>query len=286
MSSSTGTVPLSVLIPTKDEIKNLPGCLEALRGWAGEVVVVDSGSRDGTVEAAEAFGATVLDFDYRGGWPKKRQWALDTYAFAHDWILLLDADEILLPAVKQEIEQAIQDPSKDGYWVSFRLHFLGQHMKHGDGTLWKLSLFRRGKGRYEQRLTDQDASMADMEVHEHVIVEGEVGRLKHFVRHESFNGLSRFIEKHNEYSNWDARVLADDLWGEVQPSLLGTQAERRRFLKKHLFLLPGSPLLRFGYVYLGKLGFLDGRAGFVYSVFKGIQTFHIKAKVRELRNGR
>src|SRR5690606_35260020 len=101
-------VPVSVLIPVRNEAHNLPRCVDALKGWADEVVVVDSQSTDGTIEIAEQYGATVLQFHYQGGWPKKRQWALDTYPFRNDWILLLDADEILLDPIKEEMAAAIR----------------------------------------------------------------------------------------------------------------------------------------------------------------------------------
>src|SRR5271166_3516964 len=96
-ASSTGKLPVSVIIAARNEAKNLPRCLQALRD-VGEVYVIDSQSTDDTVEIARSHGAQVVQFHYQGGWPKKRQWALDTLPIAHDWILLLDADEVLTPA--------------------------------------------------------------------------------------------------------------------------------------------------------------------------------------------
>lgn len=279
----TDRVPLSVLIPVRDERRNLRRCLDALAGWADEIVVVDSQSTDGTAELAEAAGATVLQFHYRGGWPKKRQWALDNHPWRNDWILLLDADEILTDPVKHEIACAINRSDRDGYWLRFRIVFLGRMLRHGDTELKKLSLFRRGKGRYERRLADQDQSMADMEIHEHVVVDGPTATLRHPVRHENLNTLHRYIEKHNAYSTWEARVFLDGDDAELPPTPFGTQAQRRRWLKRRFLALPGSPLLRFAYVYFLRLGLLDGRPGFTYAMFKFIQTCHVKAKIRELR---
>jgi glycosyltransferase involved in cell wall biosynthesis len=276
-------VPLSVLIPTRNEAKNLGRCLAPIAEWADEVVVVDSGSTDGTVEMAESAGARVLQFRYTGGWPKKRQWALNTHAWRNGWILLLDADEILTEPIKAEIESAIQDPHYDGYWLSFQLVFLGRMIRYGDTMLWKLFLFRRGKGRYEKRLEQQDSSMSDVEIHEHTVVDGPTRRLRHPVRHENWNSLDRYITKHNEYSNWESHVLLYGTNGELRPSLFGNQAQRRRWLKRKLIMLPGSPLWRFLYVYIFRLGFLDGRPGFTYAMFKLVQTFHVKAKIHELR---
>jgi glycosyltransferase involved in cell wall biosynthesis len=283
LNAPSGRVPISVLIAVRNEVRNLGRCLAPLVGWADEIVVVDSGSIDGTIELAESAGAQVVQFHYTGGWPKKRQWALDTHAWRNDWILLLDADEILTEEIKSEIAAAIEDARYDGYWLSFQSVFLGRMMRYGDTMLWKLFLFRRGKGRYEKRLEQQDATMADIEIHEHVVVDGPTRRLAHPIRHENWNSLDRYIAKHNEYSNWEAHVLVHGTTGELRPTLFGNQAQRRRWLKRKLIVLPGSPLWRFLYIYIFRLGFLDGRSGFIYAMFKLIQTFHVKAKIYELR---
>lgn len=275
-------VPVSVLVPTRNEVHNLPRCLAAVSGWADEIVIVDSGSTDGTLRIAEAFGATILQFRYEGGWPKKRQWALETFPFRNEWILLLDADELLLEPIKREIADAVRTDECDGYWLRFRLYFLGRPLRHGGFDLWKLFLFRRGLGRYERRLSDQDPSMGDVEVHEHVVVDGQVGRLESPVRHENWNSLYRYIEKHNEYSQWEARVHLEGGPGEIAPTVFGTQAQRRRWLKDRLVRLPGFPLLTFLYHYVVKGGFLDGRPGLIYCALKGVQRFHVKAKLYEL----
>jgi glycosyltransferase involved in cell wall biosynthesis len=275
-------VLVSVLIPAKNEARNLPRCLASLCGWANEIVVADSRSTDDTVAIAERFSATVVQFNYGGGWPKKRQSVLDTYPFRNEWILLLDADEIILEPLKQEIAEVIRTSPFDGYWIRFQIHFLGRQLRFGETELWKLSLFRRGKGRYEKRLASQDSSMSDVEVHEHVVVRGQTGRLKSPVRHENWNSLDRYIQKHNEYSNWEARVQRERLAGEIRPALLGAQAQRRRWLKRVLLRFPGSPLLLFLYKYFLRLGILDGVPGLIYSCFQAIQVFHVKSKMYEL----
>ena len=281
-----GKLPVTVIIPVRNEAKNLPRCLQALRN-VGEVYVIDSQSTDDTVEIARAYGAQVVQFHYQGGWPKKRQWAMNTLPIAYDWILLLDADEVLTPELSEEILLAIQNPAIDGYSVLLRIWFLGRVLRHGDVGLWKLSLFRRGKGRYECRLKEQDASMADMEVHEHVVVEGATASLRNPLIHHNVESLSRYIQKHDEYSNWESHVLlqpGDDK--ELPPSLMGTQAQRRRWLKRKLFAVPGSPVLLFLYRYVLRLGFLDGVPGLIYCGFQAVQMFHSKAKIYELKSKR
>src|SRR5205807_4047964 len=132
-----------------------------------------------------------------------------------------------------EIREAIESPGVDGYYVSLHMYFLGWIIRHGDASFCKLSLFRRGKGHYECRLKKQDASMADMEVHEHVVVEGRTARLRNLLIHHNVESLSHYIRKHDEYSNWEARVLLqrdEASETEMPPSLFGTQAQRRRWL--------------------------------------------------------
>lgn len=279
------SLPVSVIVPVRNEAHNLPRCLESLRE-AGEVYVVDSQSSDRTEEIARSFGANVVQFRYQGGWPKKRQWAMDTLPLAFDWIFLIDADEAITPELADEIRQAIRNPGVEGYHIALRMFFLGRFLRHGDAGFYKLSLFRRGKGRFECRLKDQDVSMSDMEVHEHVMVDGKTASLKNPLLHYNVESLSRYIQKHNEYSNWDARVwlAGETSSGELPPAMFGTQAQRRRWLRKKLFALPGSPLLFFLYKYVLRLGFLDGIPGLIYCGFQGIQFFNIKSKIYELRS--
>src|SRR5712692_1109564 len=281
-----GCIPVSVIIPTRNEARHLARCLEAARRCS-EIYVVDSQSTDATLEIARAFDAKVVQFHYQGGWPKKRQWALDTLRFQNEWILLLDADEILTPEITDEIEQAVRDPSFQGYRISLRLNFLGKELRFGDNGFWKSPLFRLGKGHFECRLKEQDHSMADIEVHEHVVIDGPTGKLKNSLLHDNAESLARYIAKHNEYSNWEARVwLKGEMSTGLAPLLFGTQAQRRRWLKKKFLGIPGSPLLFFIYKYLFGLGFLDGVPGLVYCGFQAVQVFHIKSKIVELRLAR
>lgn len=278
-------LPVSVIVAVRNEEKNLPRCLEALRE-AGEVYVVDSASTDATPEVARRFGAKLVQFHYQGGWPKKRQWAMDNLPLAFDWILLLDADEVVTPELAQEIRCSIINDGVNGYYISLRMFFLGRALRHGDANFWKLSLLRRGKGRYECRLKDQDASMADMEVHEHVIIDGRTEQLRNALIHHNVESLSRYIQKHDEYSNWESRVLLQGSANndsELRPALFGTQAQRRRWLKRKLYVLPGSPVLLFLYRYILRGGLLDGIPGLIYCGLQAVQMFHTKAKIYELK---
>ena len=281
---TVGCLPVSVIIPVRNEARNLPRCLEALRG-IDDIYVIDSQSTDESIEVARAHGVKAVQFHYQGGWPKKRQWAMETLPLRYDWVLLLDADEILTPELAEEIRRAIQDSRFDGYHISLRISFLGRMLRHGEASFWKLSLFRRVKGHYECRLKDQNSSMADMEVHEHVLVDGSTAKLKNPLIHYNVESLSRYIQKHDQYSNWESRVWLNGKGNtdELRPALFGTQAQRRRWLKQRFLEIPGSPVLFFLYKYFFRMGFLDGVPGLIYCGFQGIQFFHIKAKIYELR---
>ena len=278
------SLPVSVIVPVRNEAHNLNRCLKSLRG-VGEVYVIDSGSTDETIEIARSFDAKVVQFHYHGGWPKKRQWAMDTLPLAYEWILLMDADEALTPELADEIRRAIANPLYDGYYIALRMHFLGRVLRHSGASFQKLSLFRRGQGRFECRSRDQDASMCDMEVHEHIVIEGQTAKLQNPIIHHNVETLSRYIRKHDEYSTWEAHVWqgGESSYGDLPPSLLGTQAQRRRWLKRNLLGLPGSPFLFFLYKYFLRMGFMDGVPGLIYCGFQGIQFFHVKAKIYELQ---
>jgi glycosyltransferase involved in cell wall biosynthesis len=280
------TLPISVIIPVRNESRNLRRCLESLRG-AGELYVIDSQSTDGSVEIACASGSKVIQFYYRGGWPKKRQWALDMLPLQYEWVLLLDADESLTPALIDEIKTAIRNPEVDGYYIGLDMFFLGRRLRHCGATFYKLSLFRQGKGTFECRAQHQDSSMCDMEVHEHVIVNGATSKLKRRVVHRNVDSLYRYIQKHNEYSNWEAQVWRESgkERAELRARFFGSQAERRRWMRKKFFAMPGSSLLFMFYKYVLCLGFLDGIPGLIYCGLQGIQFFQIKAKLYEAKLG-
>ena len=284
-TTSAEKLPVSVIVAARNEERNLPRCLEALKN-VGEVYVIDSGSIDATPEIARSYGAKVVQFHYRGGWPKKRQWAMENLPLAFDWIFLVDADEALTPELEGEIRRAIGNPTVNGYYVSLRMYFLGRVLRHGDANFWKLALFRKGKGRYECRLRDQDLSMADMEVHEHVVVDGPTSRLTNPLIHHNVESLSRYIQKHDEYSNWESHMLlrGEQNSTELLPALFGNQAQRRRWLKKKLYVVPGTPVLLFLYRYFLRGGWIDGIPGLIYCVFQAVQMFHTKAKIYELKS--
>ena len=278
-------VPVSILVPIKNEAANLARCLQSVV-WANEVFVVDSQSTDGSIELAETLGVRVVQFHFTGTWPKKKNWALEILPFAHEWVFILDADEVLPPGTEEEFRAVVNgagpDPGADGYWINRRFMFMGRWLKHAYYPNWNLRLFRHRLGRYE-KLTDADTKSGDNEVHEHVIVRGRTGHLKSEMDHYAFPSVETFVEKHNRYSNWEARVALDRY---LQGSGSGLQSERvgaRRRIKGIAARLPFRPLLRFLYVYVWQRAFLDGKEGYYFARLHGFYEFLSVAKTYEMK---
>src|SRR5438874_2948956 len=150
MSVANSRVPVSVIIPIKNEAANLPRCLECVK-WADEIFVVDSQSTDGSIEIAQERGAKVVQFKFNGTWPKKKNWALEHLPFRNEWVFILDADEVLPPGAEVEFGKAIGEAGDVvGYWINRRFNFMGRWLRHGYYPNWNLRLFRHACGRYEK----------------------------------------------------------------------------------------------------------------------------------------
>jgi glycosyltransferase involved in cell wall biosynthesis len=257
-------VSVSVVIPTKNEERNLERCLRSV-AWASEIYVIDSQSADGTRRIATEHGANVVQFEYTGGWPKKKNWALANIPFANAWVLLLDADEVVMEGAGEEIATAVQgsDPIA-GYWINRRFMFLGKWLRHAYYPNWNLRLFKHALGRFE-KLVEGETNSGDVEIHEHVIVNGLTGRLKTELEHYAFPSVECFIEKHNRYSNWEAQYQLE-LDGEKSKTCpQHARVNLRRRLKLASRRLPMRPFLRFLYIYILQRGFLDGVEGYYFA---------------------
>jgi glycosyltransferase involved in cell wall biosynthesis len=277
---SPSAVPVSVIIPTLNEAANLPRCLDHLT-WADEVVIVDSGSTDATADIAAARGATVVQFKWDGSWPKKKNWALRNLQLKHPWVLIVDADECIVPELAQEIAAAITDGTKVGFFINRRFMFMGVWLKHcGYYPSWNLRLIKRGFGEYEKLTDVGDTGSGDNEVHEHVIPDGPVGYLKHDMLHFAFPTIATFVEKHNRYSNWEAAVQLRRNRGDA--AAIGGDLSRVRRLKDLSRNLPFRPTLRFLYSFIWKRGFLDGRPGFIFCRLLAVYEFLSVAKYIEM----
>jgi len=251
--------------------------------WADEIFVVDSHSTDGSIRIAEEHGARVVQFEFNGSWPKKKNWALENLPFRHEWVLILDADEVLPPDAGAEIADVIEKAGETaGYWINRRFFFLGQWLKHSYYPNWNLRLFRHSLGRYE-KLTEAETNSGDNEVHEHVVVKGPTARLRSEMDHYAFPSVEVFLEKHNRYSNWEARVAVDGYLKDSAGSLNHGRVGAKRRVKLLSQRLPFRPLLRFLYIFVWQRGFLDGRAGYYFARLHATYEFLCVVKTYELR---
>jgi glycosyltransferase involved in cell wall biosynthesis len=273
--------PLSVLLPVRDEELNLRAALESVR-WADELWVVDSHSNDRTAEIAREYTDRVVQFDYRGRGAKKKNWALDTLPFANEWVLILDADERITPALADEIRAAVASDAADGYYLDREYVFMGRSLRSFRPD-WNLRLFRHRLGRYELLATEAPGT-GDNEVHEHVVLRGRAGRLRSPLRHEDRRPLRAWVENHNRYSDWETHVyrqLRSEPFGVGALLSGGPGRWRHNGLKRLWVRLPCRPLARFVAFYLLRRGFLDGRAGFRYGVLMAFYEYLIGLKLRE-----
>jgi glycosyltransferase involved in cell wall biosynthesis len=288
MASAAFKIPVSVLIPAKNEQSNLPACLESLQR-ADEVFVVDSQSSDRSVEIAKTYGAHLVQFQFNGHWPKKKNWSLENLPFRNEWVLIVDCDERIPPELWDEISTAIQNPDYDGYYLNRKVFFLGKWIRYGGKYPdWNLRLFKHKQGRYENLNTEEVPNTGDNEVHEHVVLDGSVDYLKNDMLHIDFRDIYHWLERHNRYSNWEARVYFNllngkDDTGTIGAKLFGDAVQRKRFLKKLWVRLPFKPMLRFILFYIIRLGFLDGKAGYIYGRLLSQYEYQIGVKLYELR---
>jgi glycosyltransferase involved in cell wall biosynthesis len=268
------SLPITVVVPTHNEEKNLALCLSNLIGFH-QVVVVDSQSTDRTREIAESAGAKVIQFEWRRGYPKKRNWMLLNYSFDTPWVLFVDADEHLTEAFRREVALKLKNSDYVGFWLTYTNHFQGKLLRHGV-VQRKLALFRVGAGVFE-RIEDSGWSNLDMEVHEHPVLSGAIGEITAPIEHLDFKGMKHFIQRHNEYSTWEAlRYLSLTQMNSV--SLTPRQKLKYQNIERWWY-----PFGYFTLTYFVKLGFLDGRPGFVYAMMKFMYFMEIQEKIREMR---
>lgn len=283
---NTYTVPLTVLIAVKNEEMNIRESVRSV-AWADQVFVVDSHSKDRTREFAEAEGATVVDFDYDGGWPKKRNWGLETLPIRNEWVLLLDADERVTPELKEDIIWATGQDQFDGFYLKWQFIFLGRWMKYSWSHGWMVRLFRHGYASYED-LGMRGEGGWDAEVHENVVVKGRAGRLKGLLEHNTNQDISYWIRKQNEFSDWNAKRRIDQMEEGMPPIknlFSGDPGKVRRWLKGFFIRLPFKPDIMFFYLYVIKGGFLDGKAGYYFCRLRAMHELNIQVKIYERQKG-
>ena len=266
---------VSVLILTKNEEADLPACLASV-AWSDDVHVFDSFSDDGTVALAKSFGATVTQRPF-DDWSSHQNWGLQNIPFKYPWVFYLDADERVTTELSVAIADAVRAP---GECVAFRIRrrdFLdGRWLKHVQTSPFYLRLFQPKHMRYERLVNPVS------------VVTGQTGDIDGYLDHYPFSkGYSHWIARHNSYSTLEARQIVanrrDNPPFSVIAALTARDFHRRRYHQKELFYrLPLRPLIKFLLLYVGRLGFLDGRAGLTYALLQSIYEYMIVLKTREL----
>ena len=264
---------ISVLILTRNEQLNLPVCLKSV-GWSDDIVVFDSFSTDRTVEIAGAVGARVVQraFDNE----REQRAASLKVPFKHPWVYTPDADEFTPPELRDEMLEVVRDSSRPevAYRVRFKTMFMGRWLKHSSlYPTWVVRLLR------------PEAVLFERSINLRYVINGPEGRLgNHFEHHTFNNGLNAWFDKHNRYSWHEAEESIKSLAaGPLSWTGLfgGNPAERRRTLKELSFRVPCRPLLRFLYMYVLRLGLLDGLPGYHYCRLLAIYEYMIVLKMKE-----
>ena len=243
--------PFSLAIIALNAADQIEACL-ASAAFADEIVVVDSGSTDGTVEIARKYGARVIQQDWLG-FGRQKQFAVDQAS--HDWVLCLDCDERISGPLRQEVESVLHEPKFQAYQMPRCNRFMGRWLRHGEGYPdWSLRLFNRTHAHWSKD-----------EVHEKVEVDVAVGRLNGDLLHESAESIATYLDKQNRYTTLQAQALYK-------------QGKRANVLQLLL-----SPLLRFVKFYLFRLGFIDGVPGLIHILIGCFNSFTKYAKLIAMR---
>jgi glycosyltransferase involved in cell wall biosynthesis len=266
---------ISVLILTKNEEQDLPGCLDAV-AWSDDVQVLDSESTDRTVEIARARGCTVTTRKF-DGYAKQRNAGM-ALAFKHPWVLVLDADERPTPALSAEMNDAVRAAPEgvSGFRIQRRDFLWGTWLKHAQMTPFYVRLLRVGKAHYTR------------DINEVVEVQGEILELHAPLDHYAFSkGISHWVAKHNGYSTREAELLASGnavQGASLREALFAKNFHERRVAQKAIFYeLPGRPLIKWVYMMFVRGAVLDGHAGVMYATLQSIYEYLIEIKCREIR---
>ena len=267
---------LTALIPIYNEEGLIKDCLESIK-WADEILIIDSGSTDKTIEICKKYTARILTRKYNY-YADQVNWGIDKVKY--NWVLLLDADERVMPELQKEIQNLLKRPQEmnnyKGYKVARRHYFLGKWLRCGGRyPLYNIRLFKKSY-RFEDRM-----------VHPHIIFKKlDTGRLKNDIIHLSDPSLERYFEKFNKYTTYEAQEMYKNLshkkkidWCNFFTNSLIFKSVIKRFWIR----LPGSSFLRFFYMYFLRLGFLDGREGFIVARLYAFSDYVSKIKLKQLK---
>ena len=266
---------ISVLILTLNEEINLPGCLDSVK-WCDDVVVYDSYSSDRTVEIAEAARARVIQRKF-DNYANQRNAALTQIEYKHPWVLMVDADEHWPKEIYNEIKDAINKDNGETtlYRIRRKDMFFGRWLRRSSGyPTWFGRLVCLGR------------VSVNREINEEYHTSGKIGYLQsHFIHYPFNKGVAYWFERHNRYSSMEASSLIQEVRVplELRKIFSSDPIIRRRILKQLAYRMPGRPFLAFCYLYLFRLGILDGLAGLTYCILRSIYEYMIDIKVKELQ---
>ncbi len=297
-------IPVSVIILTLNEELHIERCLNNVMDWADEVIIIDSFSTDKTLEIAEKYGSKVYQHKFENQ-AQQFNWALENVEIKNEWIFRLDADEYLTPELKDEITQTLINTDKEpiyadkksalisqnqyksvsinGFLIKRRVYFMGKWIKWGGYyPSWFLRFFRKGQGEYERR-----------EMDEHLVVRGSLKKLRNDFVDENLKGLEEWTERHNNYSTKEIKAHLREQSEKRAVNLKGQAGKKRKIKQGFYYKLPifFRVFAYFIYRYFFRLGFLDGRRGFIFHFLQGLwYRFLVDAKLYEFKkhkiNGR
>jgi glycosyltransferase involved in cell wall biosynthesis len=271
-------VPISVIVLTYNEGKNIEDCLKSVSAWADEVFVLDSYSTDGTLEIARRYTDNIFEREFVN-YSEQRNWALRNLPVRNSWVINMDADERATPELAIELGEKLSDPDfdADGLLISLRTFFMGKWIRHGGFyPAYHARIFRKEKGMSEERVYDQ-----------HFLVDGKLVTLENDLTNIITTDLAPWIDRLNKYTSLEAQEIIQPSEGrQVIAKFRGNPMERKRWLRKNYYK---SPLfLRafayYFYRYFLRMGFLDGVEGMIFHLIQGFWVrFLVDVKVFEMR---
>lgn len=274
---------LSVIILTFNEENHIERCIKSIQLFAKEIFIIDSFSTDNTVVLAESLGAKVFQNTWKNNYATQLNWGLENCPIQTKWVMRLDADEYVTPALANEITQKLESLESNitGIYVKRQVYFMNKWIKHGGYyPTWLLRVWQHKKGYCEQRWMD-----------EHIkVIEGNTVQFNHDIVDHNLHGLSSWTEKHNGYATREAVDILNNIYvflkyDDIKPTFFGSQAQRKRWLKLKYSQMPlfFRPFIYFLYRYFFQLGFLDGKQGLIWHFLQGFwYRFLVDAKIYEI----
>lgn len=265
---------VTAIVMSRNEIENIEATVRAL-AFCHEVVVVDSLSVDGTREMAERCGARVVDFDWDGAYPKKKQWSLENCGIETDWVLFVDADEQPTKQLANEIPDLIRNSPFVAFDIPLEYWFRGKRIRHGR-KISKRSLLRVGKCHFPVIDDLKVPHMWEVEGHYQPIADGPVGTATGLLQHRDQDPLYDWFARHNRYSEWEAYLRLNP---QTAKSVRAARSSEGQIFDR----LPFKPIILVAYSLLLRGGFRDGLAGFDYAIAQAFYQWQVSVKVRESR---